>query len=129
MENMKKKHLFDLTGKVAVVTGGAGLIGSALVKGLAEHGAKVVIGELNEDKAMTLEQECRADGMDVTFKRLDITSEESVTGLIAEINRTYGRLDIWVNNAYPRTKDWGVLFEKVTVQSWRDNVDMHMNGY
>lgn len=126
---MKSKDFFDLKNKVAVVTGGAGLIGTALVEALAGHGSKVIIGEVNEEKGKKLEEKCRSHDMDVEFKKLDITSEESVAGLIMDIDRAYGRLDIWVNNAYPRTKDWGTLFEKVTVQSWKDNVDLHMNGY
>jgi NAD(P)-dependent dehydrogenase (short-subunit alcohol dehydrogenase family) len=126
---MKKKDLFDLGEKVVVVTGGSGLIGRALVKALATRGATVIIGEVNEEKGRQLEIECRESNMDVVFKMLDITSEASVAGLIAELDKQYTRLDVWVNNAYPRTKDWGVFFEKITMQSWKENVDLHMNGY
>ena len=60
---------------------------------------------------------------------LDITKEESVVNLIDEILLKYGRIDGWVNNAYPRTKDWGNKFENIKFDSWKQNVDMHLNGY
>src|SRR5690606_8093936 len=45
------------------------------------------------------------------------------------VYKKYGRIDGWVNNAYPRTADWGDRFEKQSFDSWRANVDMHLNGY
>lgn len=113
---MKHEDPFSLHSKVAVVTGAAGLIGRGLVSGLTEAGASVVAADLKRVES-------------VAFKRTDITREESVSDLIDYVNTKYGRLDIWVNSAYPRTSDWGVGFEEVRLSSWRKNVDMHLGGY
>ncbi len=58
----------------------------------------------------------------------DITSEKSVDELIRIVINEYGRIDGLVNNAYPRTKDWGAKFEEIPFESWRKNVDMQMNS-
>lgn len=126
---MKHNNLFNLKGKVAIVTGGAGLIGKEIVRALAEFGASVVVGEIDKTKGKNIAGEFRALKLDVIFKHLNITKESSVSGLIDFLNKKYGRIDIWVNNAYPRTQDWGVIFEEISTQSWRKNVDMHLNGY
>lgn len=119
---------FRLDGKSALVTGGAGLLGRAFVRSLAEQGARVFIGEIDSPAA----EDARADmaGLAVEVLPLDIRSEASVAHAVAEAAaRSGGRLDIMVNNAYPRTADWGRKFEDIPAESWRSNVDMHMNGY
>jgi len=75
-------------------------------------------------------------GADVRFDEkteedyfLDVTQEETVKTAIEQIAKKYGRIDAWVNNAYPRTADWGNKVEDIAFESWRKNVDMHMNGY
>lgn len=60
---------------------------------------------------------------------MDITDERSVLEGIAILKAKYGRIDGWVNNAYPRTKDWGNKLEDIPYESWQKNVDMHLNGY
>lgn len=60
---------------------------------------------------------------------MDITDERSVKEGIAVLLEKYGRIDGWVNNAYPRTKDWGNKLEDIPFESWQKNVDMHLNGY
>jgi NAD(P)-dependent dehydrogenase (short-subunit alcohol dehydrogenase family) len=107
----------SLTDKVVVVTGGSGLIGSALLKRVREEGGISINADLNpagED----------ADG----FIHCDITSEEEIRALVDEVVARYGRIDGWVNNAYPRTKDWGARFEDIPGDSWRRNVDLQMNS-
>ncbi len=126
---MKYNNLFDLQGKVAVVTGAAGLIGKEIVRGLAEHGAVVVIGDVNSRSGKAIAGEFADLNMKVIFKHLDISKEGSVRELITFVVKKYGKIDIWVNNAYPRTKDWGLNFEDIPLASWRKNIDMHLNGY
>ena len=57
----------------------------------------------------------------------DITSPDSVKELVTGVMERYKRVDGLVNNAYPRTRDWGVRFEDVPYDSWQKNVDMQMN--
>jgi NAD(P)-dependent dehydrogenase (short-subunit alcohol dehydrogenase family) len=68
-------------------------------------------------------------GPDAHVVRLDIRSESSIAAAVDSASAKTGRLDILVNNAYPRTSDWGRKWEDIPAQSWRENVDMHMNGY
>jgi NAD(P)-dependent dehydrogenase (short-subunit alcohol dehydrogenase family) len=117
--------LFDLSGKVSIVTGGAGLIGKTAVRALGGQGAKVYIAELDMDRARSVAAECPW----TECVELDITSEASVVNMVSEVMRREGRIDVLLNNAYPRTADWGARFEDVSVDSWRKNVDWHMNGY
>jgi len=119
---MKYDKIFSLKGKVAVVAGSAGLIGREIAEGLAECGADVIAADIREKKNRKVKKR-------ISSRYLDITKEESVSSLIDFIDERYGKLDIWVNCAYPRTRDWGNAFEKVSLNSWRKNVDMHLNGY
>lgn len=119
---MNYRKTFDLSGKVAVVTGGAGLIGSELVLAFSQMGAAVIIADTQEPKSA-------AQGVKIIFRKLDITSEKSVAGSIKFVDKEFGKLDIWVNSAYPKTKDWGRKFREIKSSSWRKNIDMHLNGY
>lgn len=120
---------FSLKDKIAVVTGGAGLIGKAICKALAEAGAKVYIADINSDKSQVICGEIRQDSLNAEWIDMDITSEESIKGSVSKIIKNEGKIDIWINNAYPRTSDWGDKFETIKASSLKKNVDMHMNGY
>jgi len=85
---------FDLTGRVAIVTGGNGGIGLGMARGLAAAGAKVVVAGRNKDKSAAAAKEIRGDAIEV-----DVKSEASLKSLIAETVKRHARLDILVNNA------------------------------
>ncbi|MAE81210.1 MAG: short-chain dehydrogenase [Flammeovirgaceae bacterium] len=102
----------DLSGKTIVVTGGEGLLGKAF----KEHCAKAGATALSADIA----------GGDI---HLDITDEQSVQDCVAHVIKEHGTIDGWINNAYPRTDDWGAKFEDITFESWKKNIDMHLGGY
>lgn len=123
------KNIFDLSGRVAVVTGGAGLIGREIVRGLAQSGATAYIADNDRIKGKEVYQELVGEGLDVRFVILDISEETSVIACLQEVVQNSGYIDIWVNNAYPKTKDWGLPFEKIPFTSWRENIDKHLNGY
>lgn len=123
------KNLFDMTGKVVVVTGGAGLIGKAYVKGLASNGATVYIAEVDLDRAENVCRAMESECLNVHLVQLDITDEASVERCLAEVFSKSNHLDAWINNAYPRTKDWGLKFEQIPASSWRTNIDHHLNAY
>lgn len=120
---------FQLKSKIAVVTGGAGLIGTAICHTLSEAGAQVYIGEIDRGNGQRLSNEIKEKGFQADFVDLDITSEDSIDLAISKIRQKTGRIDIWINNAYPRTSDWGAKFENIKIESLRKNVNMHMNGY
>lgn len=120
---------FQLENRIAVVTGGAGLIGSAISFELSEAGAKVYIAEIDKEKSEELVNKMKASGLDAEFVEIDITSEDCINSAIFDIIKKEGRIDIWINNAYPRTIDWSNKFEDVKYESLKKNVDMQMNGY
>jgi len=115
-------NLFSCKNKIAVVTGGSGLIGKEIVRALYGFGAVVYIADINREKVDIKDTR-------VKYVYLDITSESSVQEAIADIIQNDGRIDILVNSAYPRTKDWGLKFEQVSFDSWKKNVNDHLGGY
>lgn len=91
--------MFDLSSKVAIVTGGNGGIGLGIARGLAWAGARVVVAARNEEKSQAAVIELKASGADAIAIAVDVTDEASVNALIAAAVERCGRLDILVNNA------------------------------
>ncbi|MGH7042974.1 MAG: SDR family NAD(P)-dependent oxidoreductase [Acetobacteraceae bacterium] len=92
-------RLFDLTGKVAVVTGGNGGIGLGMALGLAEAGAAVVLAGRDVAKAERALAELAGLGARAAFVATDVTHQQACRDLVAETLARFGRLDILVNNA------------------------------
>ncbi|NDA62789.1 MAG: SDR family oxidoreductase [Chitinophagia bacterium] len=103
--------------KVIIVTGGSGLLGTEMVKDLQNKGAYVINFDINQDTDVQ-------NG----FVNCDITDSQSVDAALDAVVSHYGRIDGLVNNAYPRTKDWGTPFEEIQFASWKANVDMQLNS-
>ncbi len=91
--------LFDLSGRVAVVTGGNGGIGLGMAKGMAAAGATVVVGGRDAAKNAAAVKELQGMGAKAVAIPVDVLKEESCRALIAGTMKQYGRLDILVNNA------------------------------
>src|SRR5262245_4198334 len=92
-------RLFDLSGRVAIVTGGNGGIGLGMAEGLASAGAIVVLAGRNAKKGETAVQRIARAGGDAEFAAVDVTSEASCRALVDQAVARHGRLDILVNNA------------------------------
>lgn len=105
-----------LTDRIILLTGGSGLLGKAIHQNLTEQGATVV----NADIAVK-------DSADLTSVNCDISSEDSVNRTVGLVLKKFGRIDGLINNAYPRTKDWGTKFEDIPFASWQKNVDLQLN--
>ncbi len=119
---------FSLQGKKAFVSGACGLIGREIAEALAQAGAVVVALDIDEAKGVPLEKSL-PNGGSVIFRKFDITDLDHLKANIDSLVSEFGRIDIWVNSAYPRTADWGARVEDITVDSWRKNVDMQLNTY
>jgi 2-deoxy-D-gluconate 3-dehydrogenase len=91
--------LFDLTGRVAIVTGGNGGIGLGMAEGLATAGASLVIAGRNADKNASAGAALRRAGGKAIAVEADVTDEASCQALVAAAVKEFGRLDILVNNA------------------------------
>jgi len=121
--------MFNLDGRVAVVAGGAGLIGYALAEGLATFGANTFIADINEESTGRYAAELTAKGLRCSAVPLDVLDVASIPAAVAKVLSLAGSLDVWVNSAYPKPKDWGLAFEKVPIESWRAAVDSQMTSY
>lgn len=91
--------MFDLTGRIAIVTGGNGGIGFGLARGLARAGASVAIAARNEEKSAAAASEIAEAGGTALAVAADVTSEDSIAAMVQAVVRRFGRLDILVNNA------------------------------
>ncbi len=101
MKNKKSvKQSFDLTGKVAVITGGSGLLGEKHAEGIAEFGGIPILldidGEVGRKKAKMISEEYQVDCL---FENCDITDESQILKVRDKILREFGRVDILINNA------------------------------
>ena len=99
-----------LDGKLAVITGGSGLYGRQMTLALAQAGAKVCNASRNVEKNEAMAAELRAQGYDVFCERLDQGDPESNAAFVEKLDREYGRIDVFVNNAVWRgmkhDEDW-----------------------
>ena len=93
---------FRLNGRVALVTGGAGILGKSIVEGLAEAGATVITASRNAESGLEMKEEFEKRGMDLHVMTYDQSSHQSIVDLKKQITSQFGRLDIFVNNAVAR---------------------------
>lgn len=93
------QQLFDLSGKVALITGGTHGIGMAIAKVLGKAGAQICINDLSAERLEVAKAEYAKDGLDIYTSVWDVTNEEQVDRGIAEIEAKFGGVDILVNNA------------------------------
>jgi NAD(P)-dependent dehydrogenase (short-subunit alcohol dehydrogenase family) len=107
----------SLDQKIIIVTGGNGLIGKAIISHLKKNSAIAINVEINAE-----------DDLENGQIQCDITRKESIDGLLQKVMARYGRIDGLVNNAYPRTSDWGNRFEDVTLESWKSNLEMQLGS-
>lgn len=96
---MITKELFDLSGKVALVTGGTHGIGLAIGLILGKAGARVCVNDLSEEKLDNCKDEFRKEGLEVYTLKFNVTDEQDVDRGITEIEKNVGPVDILVNNA------------------------------
>jgi gluconate 5-dehydrogenase len=92
-------NLFDLHGRIALITGSAGGIGYALAKGLAEAGARAVLNDRDADRLGTAATTLAAEGLSVGQAIFDVTRSDEVRVAIDRVERDLGAIDILVNNA------------------------------
>jgi len=114
-----------LSGKVALITGGAGAIGRASAHALAAEGAVIAVADRNQDAVDALVGDLRAAGSMAVGFVVDVTEEPEVTGLFAHVLETCGRLDVLVNcigifQAMP--------FAELSLADWRRVLDVNLTG-
>jgi 3alpha(or 20beta)-hydroxysteroid dehydrogenase len=120
-----KNALTDLTGKTAIVTGGARGQGAVEAELLACAGASVLICDVLQDDGVALAEKLTGAGLNVRFQALDVTSESAWATALDVVQEWTGRLDILVNNA-------GIINRKIirdmSVEEWRKVMDVNATG-
>jgi NAD(P)-dependent dehydrogenase (short-subunit alcohol dehydrogenase family) len=116
---------FDLTGRVVWVPGGAGLLGTAVCRAVAEHGATVVVSDLRGEEAGKLAEAMRGDGLAADSVALDASDESSIISCCAKILERHGRLDGCVNMTWRYTK---TPWERMTTVEWEYGMRVSLTG-
>ena len=134
---MKIQEKFDLTGRVAVVTGGVGLLGSEFCRTLAEAGAAIAVVDLNASASQSVSDTLTKSGYQSLAVPTDITSPDSVNSVVEKIISTFGRLDILVNSAAldpkfdPDAIKKGIApgaFEDYPLDQWNAALNVNLTG-
>ena len=105
-----------LENKIILVTGGSGLLGKSFIEDINKKGGIAINLDINN-----------INDIDNNTLNLDVTCDKSIKESLDLIMSKYSRIDGLVNNAYPRTVDWGNKFEDIKTKSFSDNVDMQLS--
>jgi len=129
---MKNNKLFDISGKVAVVTGGAGLIAIEYAKILCDFGARVILADYNEIKCKEVAIELRETGYDVESFKCDVSKKDHWIDLLNFVIKEYNGVDILVNNAsftnQTKTKSFDFTFDETPLEDWNAIMDVNLTG-
>jgi len=129
-------QLFDLTGRSAVVTGGAGLLGRQFCQTLAEAGAAVAVVDINAGEAKSVAEDINQTGGRGMAIPTDITDPDSVAAMVDSTLKAFGRLDILVNSAAldPKFDPEGIAeqgqnaFETFPLEGWQQAIEVNLTG-
>jgi len=134
---MKIQEKFDLSGRVAVVTGGVGLLGTEFCRTLAEAGATIVVADLNASASQAVADSLTNSGYQALALPTDITQPDSVNAAVEKILLAFGRLDVLVNSAAldpkfdPEAVNQGITpgaFEDYPLDLWNSALNVNLTG-
>ncbi len=115
----------ELSGKIALVTGGAQGLGEAICRSLAAVGVVTLVADLHEDRAEQVAAEIQAEGGKAQALRLDVADEHQVEAVIDQVQQQFGRLDVLVNNA---GIDVTVAIEELAIADWDRILAVNLRG-
>jgi len=128
----KYRELFNLSGRVAVVTGGAGILGGATTAALADHGAHVAVVDLDADRASQVADSlAREYGVPTLGVGCDVSDVDSVAAMTVRVESELGPIRILHNNAATKGSDLEKLFapvEEYDLATWRDIMAVNLDG-
>jgi len=119
------KQLFDLTGRVAVVTGGSIGLGRQMAEGLAEMGASVVLCARKEERCRQAALELQQLGVKAISLACDVKSQVSVQEMVDATLSQFGQIDILINNA---GISWGAPTEDMRLEDWNKVIETNLTG-
>ena len=118
-------NLFDLTGKVAVITGASSGLGADAARAYAEHGADVALLARRKEKLANVAKEIESMGRKAIAVQCDVSDEESVKNAVAQVLAAYGKIDILLNNAGVA---YGGSVENLDEQTWDKAMNTNVKG-
>jgi NAD(P)-dependent dehydrogenase (short-subunit alcohol dehydrogenase family) len=123
--NMKCRELFDLTGRVAIVTGGSIGLGRQMAQGLAEMGANLVLCGRKKENCQRAVEELQKLGVRVLPLGCDVKEPASIQAVVDATVKEFGRIDVLVNNA---GTSWGAPVEEMTLEQWNKVIETNLTG-
>ncbi len=115
-----------LNEKVVAITGGAGLIGTAFSQAIVQNKGKVIIGDVNHNKGIALENELGTESS--AYINIDTTDPDSIDEFINAGKNRFGRIDAAVHCAYPRSAQWGTRFEDLKPEGLAEDLYRQLGG-
>lgn len=122
---MHAKELFDLTGKVALVTGGGRGLGKQIAEGLAESGAHVVVCSRKVDACQEVSEQLKQLGVDSLAFECDVTNPDRMQKVVDQTVDHFGRIDILINNS---GATWGAPVEEMPLEAWQKVFNVNVTG-
>ena len=119
------QQLFDLSGRVAIVTGGSRGLGQEMAEGLAEAGAALMLCARREEWLLPTVEEFRARGFKAEGMLCDVANADQVQAVVDATVATYGRVDILINNA---GVSWAEQPETMPLDKWQKVIDINLTG-
>ena len=121
--DLKTSKLFDLNGRVALITEASGALGEAVAKGLAVNGVDLVLSSVDNDGLQVLAEEVRSLGVRVLPAYCDVTSESQVEGMVEEAIAGFGKIDVLVTCAGLAHRE---LLVDQSLENWRKVMDLSL---
>ena len=125
----KYKDLFDLTGKVSVIFGATGLIGSAFAEGLADYGSQLALVDIDQSKCDELAGKLALNSdSEVIGLQADISDRKSVEMTLGKVLNKFGKVDVLVNSAQDKTANFFQCFEEFSDEEFDQIVNVNLKG-
>lgn len=118
-----------LNEKIVIIAGGLGRIGKKFVESVIENSGIAIVADRSNEKFLELRKNSSLDPARMDYMDLDITSKKSINALIDFVNEKYGKIDAFVNSAFPQTNSIGGLFEDLTYEYFCESLNVHLGGY
>lgn len=122
---MNVKKLFDLTGRVAIISGGSMGLGQQMAEGLAEAGANLVLCARKKERCEEVADALRSCGVQTMALACDVRDKAAVDYVAGETLAKFGRIDILINNA---GVSWGAPMEEMTLEQWNKVLSTNLTG-
>lgn len=118
-------NLYDISGRIAIVTGGGRGIGFEIAKGLASAGATVIISDRRAAEGQKAAESLKKEGLNTVAIPVDVTSMSSVAALVSKVINNFGEIDILVNNAGTLVRK---AAEDITEEDWDHVMNTNLKG-